>query len=124
MEKTEQRVKAEVGHVLRHRVAVAQPVFDRFQIPIAELIPRESVGRVDRVLEREVLDTGADLLGRDGKTGKYPAVFEVLTRLEHSGSLRRPGPRRAQHESGGVPQLVAEAPIALDAALVEAHVLA
>src|SRR2546421_10333557 len=121
MEKTEQRVEAEVGHVLRDWVAVAQPVFDRFQIPIAELIPRESVGRVDRVLEREVFDAGADLLCRDGKTGKYPAVFEVLARLEHSRSPRRPGPRRAQDESGGVPQLVAEAPVTLDAALIEAH---
>src|SRR5207245_7026478 len=55
---------------------------------------------------------------------KYPAVFEVLTRFEHSRSLRRSGARRAQDEPGGVPQLVAEAPVALNAALIKTHVLA
>src|SRR5438552_10858029 len=111
-------VEAEVGDVLRDRIAIAQPLFDRLEVPVAELVPSECVTGVDGVLEDEVFDAIGDVLRRRGQPGEDPAVLEVPASLQCSGRFTRWRAGRAEHESCRVPQLVAEAAIALDAALV------
>src|SRR5206468_12108678 len=90
----------------------------------AELVPSECVTGVDGVLEDEVFDAIGDVLRRRGQPGEDPAVLEVPASLQCSGRFTRWRAGRAEHESCRVPQLVAEAAIALDTALVEADVLA
>src|ERR1043165_2522585 len=124
MEQPAQAVEAEVRDVLRDRVAITQPLLDRLEKPVAELVPREGGAGVDRILEREVLDPACYVLGSRGEPGQDPSILEVPPRLERPWHLAGRAARRAEHESRRVPELVAEAPVAFDAAFVEAHILA
>src|SRR5438874_1601221 len=93
MEETEEVVEAEVRHVLRRRVSFPQSLLRRLQVPVAELIPREGIRGVDRVLERKALDPGCDGGAGVGEPRKDPPVLEMLVHLE-----------RSRRESGGNPR--------------------
>src|SRR5690348_6634268 len=124
VEQPQQRVEAEVRDVLRRGVAITKAVLHRLEVPVAQLVPREAVGRVDRVLEHEPLDAGGHVARGRAEPGENPAILEVVAGIDRARRVERRRAGGGQDQPRGVPQLVAEAPVALDPALVEANVLA
>jgi len=84
VQQAEQVIEAVVCDVLRYNVAGTQPLFRRLEVPVTELVPAECIGRVDRVLEFEVLDPVGDRGAGVGKSRENPAILEVFAHLERS----------------------------------------
>ena len=117
LERVRQRAPraAPLGRARRLRL---QHRLGEFQVPVAELVPGELVGRLGR--EVEAIAGEALVHGARGRiqAGPDPAVGE--RELLGPGTLVLLGCH--QHVAGRVPQLVAEVAVALDAPEVEAQV--
>ncbi len=111
----------------RPRLGLGRPVLAALQhrlgeleVPVAEHVPDEAVGRVGRVVEAVGFDRGAGLGDRLGGLAEDPAVERLARRLR----IEAGDARAAVHlgEARGVPQLGGEVAVALDAARRELDV--
>jgi len=81
MKEAEDVVEAKIRDILSRRVACPQPLLDGFEVPVAELVPREVICRGHRILEFEVLDPSGHRSARIRQPRHDPSVLEVLVHL-------------------------------------------